>query len=252
MELGKWISKDDALLMLEITNSSIVCNSEEDYKNLIEQSRGLLPFDNCVTVSADLRQVDDRNIDIPILINNGFSDEYLKEYIDNKYQLVDPLYKRFVKTFEIQCSKDLKHFFRELPYYPLLKLREDFKVENLFIYGSSDLNIKSFTVVNISGKHLKTDQRTRAIITYLVPCLSIAIKNLYIPSAERKVAVLTAMEIEVLKWLKEGKSSWEISMILGKSERTVNFHTNNLINKLNANNRTHAVAIAIENKIIGI
>ena len=61
---------------------------------------------------------------------------------------------------------------------------------------------------------------------------------------------LSEREKEVLTWSKRGKSSWEISAILNISERTVNFHVNNIMQKLNAVNRTQAVAVAIERGII--
>lgn len=61
---------------------------------------------------------------------------------------------------------------------------------------------------------------------------------------------LTDREKEILSWLMEGKSSWDIGQILSISERTVKFHVNNICIKLNAVNRTHAVAKAILNKIL--
>ncbi|WP_397417835.1 LuxR C-terminal-related transcriptional regulator [Phenylobacterium sp.] len=53
---------------------------------------------------------------------------------------------------------------------------------------------------------------------------------------------LTARERGVLTWVAEGKSDWEIGMILGLSETTVRFHVDNARRKLGAANRTHAVA----------
>ncbi|MEW6601357.1 MAG: helix-turn-helix transcriptional regulator [Nitrospirota bacterium] len=61
---------------------------------------------------------------------------------------------------------------------------------------------------------------------------------------------LSEREKEVLTWSKRGKSSWEISAILNISERTVNFHINNIMQKLNAVSRTQAVAVAIERGLI--
>jgi len=61
---------------------------------------------------------------------------------------------------------------------------------------------------------------------------------------------LSEREKEVLTWSKRGKSSWEISAILNITERTVNFHVNNIMQKLNAVNRTQAVAVAIERGLI--
>ena len=57
--------------------------------------------------------------------------------------------------------------------------------------------------------------------------------------------VLTDRQRDVMAWLAEGKTSWEISAILGITERAVNAHVNNAARKLDAVNRVHAVAKAI-------
>jgi DNA-binding NarL/FixJ family response regulator len=64
--------------------------------------------------------------------------------------------------------------------------------------------------------------------------------------------VLSTRESEVLFWVKEGKSNWEIAVILVISERTVKFHIRSIMQKLNAVNRSHALAIAIKRGIIDI
>src|SRR5262249_17554406 len=56
---------------------------------------------------------------------------------------------------------------------------------------------------------------------------------------------LTLREREVLQWIAVGKSSWDVSVILGISERTVNWLISRAGPKLNAVNRTHAVVNAI-------
>jgi len=70
--------------------------------------------------------------------------------------------------------------------------------------------------------------------------------------SEKKYVILSPREIEVLQWLKVGKSSWDISEILHISERTVNFHIRNIMQKLDAVNRTQAVAVAIETGLLDI
>lgn len=60
---------------------------------------------------------------------------------------------------------------------------------------------------------------------------------------------LTSREIEVLAWTADGKTSCEISLLLKIAERTVNFHINNVITKLNANNKTSA---AIKAALLGL
>jgi DNA-binding NarL/FixJ family response regulator len=56
---------------------------------------------------------------------------------------------------------------------------------------------------------------------------------------------LTPREIEVLKLIRDGNRNKQIAYRLSIAETTVNFHIKNLISKLRANDRTHAVAIAI-------
>jgi len=56
---------------------------------------------------------------------------------------------------------------------------------------------------------------------------------------------LTPREIECLLWASRGKTAWEISKILGISERTVVFHFTNVAEKLNATNRQHAISKAL-------
>lgn len=54
---------------------------------------------------------------------------------------------------------------------------------------------------------------------------------------------LTGKERDVIKWVVEGKTSWEIGRILSTSERTVKFHLKNVYSKLNVSNRAQAVAV---------
>lgn len=56
---------------------------------------------------------------------------------------------------------------------------------------------------------------------------------------------LTTRELEVLNQIRAGNRNKEIAFQLSISETTVNFHVRNLMEKLRANDRAHAVAIAI-------
>jgi LuxR family quorum sensing-dependent transcriptional regulator len=61
--------------------------------------------------------------------------------------------------------------------------------------------------------------------------------------------VLTEREREVLTWVAHGKSAWEIAKILDIAKRTVDEHAQTAYRKLGAVNRTHAVAIALRERI---
>ncbi|MFP3880303.1 MAG: LuxR C-terminal-related transcriptional regulator [Dehalococcoidia bacterium] len=59
------------------------------------------------------------------------------------------------------------------------------------------------------------------------------------------VAPLTNRETQILNHIAEGNSNKEIAYILGISEQTIKNHVSAILRKLNANDRAHAVALAL-------
>ena len=60
----------------------------------------------------------------------------------------------------------------------------------------------------------------------------------------------TYRETQVIRYIAEGNTNKEIGYILGRSEETVKSHVSTILRKLNANDRAHAVALAIHNNWI--
>jgi DNA-binding NarL/FixJ family response regulator len=63
---------------------------------------------------------------------------------------------------------------------------------------------------------------------------------------------LTPREMDVLRLIRDGHRNKEIAARLTISEATVNFHIKNLVSKLRANDRTHAVTIAVRRGLLEI
>jgi DNA-binding NarL/FixJ family response regulator len=63
---------------------------------------------------------------------------------------------------------------------------------------------------------------------------------------------LTSRELEVLRLIRDGYRNKQIADRLAIAETTVNFHIKNLVDKLQANDRTHAVSIALRRGILQI
>jgi DNA-binding NarL/FixJ family response regulator len=61
---------------------------------------------------------------------------------------------------------------------------------------------------------------------------------------------LTAREFDVLRLIRDGNRNKQIADELAIAESTVNFHIKNLVEKLGANDRTHAVTIAIRRGLL--
>ena len=56
---------------------------------------------------------------------------------------------------------------------------------------------------------------------------------------------LTARETEVLTWIAQGKTNYEIGVILGASTGTICKHVEHILCKLDVKNRTAAAVIAL-------
>jgi DNA-binding NarL/FixJ family response regulator len=63
---------------------------------------------------------------------------------------------------------------------------------------------------------------------------------------------LTPRELEVLSLIRDGNRNKQIADQLSISETTVNFHIKNIVDKLRANDRTHAVTIALRRGLLEI
>jgi len=59
------------------------------------------------------------------------------------------------------------------------------------------------------------------------------------------VASLTPRETQILNYIANGNSNKQIAYILQISEQTIKNHVSNILRKLNANDRAHAVVLAI-------
>lgn len=59
------------------------------------------------------------------------------------------------------------------------------------------------------------------------------------------ITPLSAREIEVLKHVAEGNPNKQIATALNTSEQTIKNHVTSIMRKLNANDRTHAVVLAL-------
>jgi len=61
---------------------------------------------------------------------------------------------------------------------------------------------------------------------------------------------LTTRELEVLRLIHDGYRNKQIADRLAIAETTVNFHIKNIVDKLGANDRTHAVTIALRRGLL--
>ena len=67
---------------------------------------------------------------------------------------------------------------------------------------------------------------------------------------ETVITPLTNRETQIMRYIADGNTNKEIGHVLGISEQTIKSHVSAILRKLNANDRAHAVALAIRSSWI--
>ncbi len=238
------ISGNDAVMLLEIIHKSISCTTEDDFISLFPKLQELFPFDFAGTLLGNIDN--DNGLVITHGVNISFPEEWLREYLTKSYFYSDIATKETFVTCKLKFWSYLKMNYDVKVPKEVMSLNMDFGVKECYMRGgSSTVPGEKRSVFCFSSRLMKQDVRTSAILELLVPHLHLTLSHIFDKQPSNiNNTVLSSREKEVLNWLKHGKSSWDISVILGISASTVNFHVYNIMRKLDALNRPQAVAIA--------
>lgn len=110
---------------------------------------------------------------------------------------------------------------------------------------NGELGILSFSINCADDTALAITKRALPHLQMIAIHLHDAIKCIHGLNKSLDKPKLSKRELECLRWVGDGKSSWEIAQILNLSARTVNFHINNATTKLDATSRQHAATKAV-------
>jgi len=175
--------------------------------------------------------------------------EWFKLYTEKSYDRVDPVVRK--------CRQTVNPFeWSEAPYDAALEpgaaevmaRATDFRMSRGFIVPIHGLTGYE-AAVSLGGVHLDLNPRSKPALHLMAMYGFDHIRRLLEPAMGRS-AQLTPREREVISWASQGKSAWEIGEILHITQRTAEEHLATAARKLGAVNRTHAVALAIRNKLI--
>lgn len=113
----------------------------------------------------------------------------------------------------------------------------------------ADALIEAVRVVADGGSYLHPKVTHNLVKEYRRLAAGVGRGGSYIATAEvrRPLHLLTRRECEVLQMLADGKSNRGIGESLYISEKTVKNHVSNILQKMNVNDRTQAVVVAIKN-----
>jgi len=125
-------------------------------------------------------------------------------------------------------------------------LKLDFGVKTCLSVGVRGV-LDSCTYYALSNFDQRQIWKLRSLMQILAPHFHLAYMRATTPPLEHhatpKRVDLTGREEEIMRWVAEGKTNWEISIILNVSLNTIKFHLKNIYHKLGGvENRWAAVA----------
>lgn len=127
----------------------------------------------------------------------------------------------------------------------------DFGLRNIAAHGVHDVAGSLTSYFNFSAAPDPLTDRTAGLIEILTPHMHLALTRVladvqpFTANADEPAIHLTARERDVLHWMVEGKTNWEIAQIAGRSEHTIKHQVEHVLVKLGATNRAQAVAKAL-------
>lgn len=240
------LSKQDFVAMMEMINRSISFSNEEGLKSLVVKLGELMHFDFFTCAVAQMNK--DQSLKSYKIVNLSYPEEWLRLYNEQRFDRIDPIALENYSRFGLQYWADTYH--RRLPPKRFISIAEDFDLRNGYSHGVKNVKKNEGSIFSFSGRSIKKNNRTAAILDYVVPHLNEVLSRIL--NKERRYGAIrvSPREREILCWLREGKTSWDISKIVGISERTTNFHIYNIKEKLGVVNRTQLVAVAVQSGLI--
>jgi DNA-binding NarL/FixJ family response regulator len=122
-----------------------------------------------------------------------------------------------------------------------------------YVHETVSAGALGYLLKEVSGEELVRAVRSVAAGQgYLASAVTLPVLRKLAEDArlEGRRHLLSEREIEILELIAAGLANKEIADRLGVTEVTVKAHLRNLYGKLGANNRAHAVTIALQQKII--
>jgi transcriptional regulator EpsA len=184
------------------------------------------------------------------MLRHNYSLQYFDVFTAPEGKDDSPLLQRWRATLEpvvFQSERDDDEYPDEW-----VKIFKRYGLRNTAAHGVLDVQgafASYFIFSNIAGA---VGEKEIFLLKLLMPHLHSTLTRAltsdqgYDRSAEPLQEPITEMEKEILQWINQGKTNWEISHILSKTENNVKYSVAKILAKLEVRNRTQAVSKAIQ------
>jgi LuxR family transcriptional regulator, quorum-sensing system regulator CviR len=249
MKYLKYLSKCDLINLLEIAHQTRFARNIRQFQRCFDKLKSIMLCEGGFCVFADKEALDNHQVPVFFYHTLNFSDEFIKRYVQDRHHEESVVMSAVFKTWQPQNWRTAWSRLRNGKGACSMQMAKDYGYMDGWSHANWHANNAAVSVISFAGKKVDHDRRTMTILKYIVPHLAESFMNIFNPNLvklrEGTRFHVTPRELEILKWLEHGKSTWDISVILSRSERVVKWHVNNLMQKLSAQNRAQAVAIGM-------
>ena len=231
--------------LLEWVHDAGQIETENEFKLYLDHLQAQLPTKHMVITLGRINQHQQLQR-VEKVVNVSFPEDWVTHYMEHNYISCDPILRsvmgqgpiHWADKFSRAKGQQEKQFIQEL---------SSIGMGNGVSFSALSERQNLVCVLSVSGSEIgKDSQLTEMLNSLLLHLRQAAGRVANLAPAAPATMPLSQREFDIFHWMSHGKTNWEIATILGISERTVKFHVANIIRKLNANNRTHAIVIGLQ------
>lgn len=182
-------------------------------------------------------------------IQHNYPEQYFYDLVNTDGRVDSPLMQRWRSTQApviFQSGRDDSEYPQEW-----ISLFNKYDLRNTVAHGMRDVQRTFATYFIFSRIPGAVGEREIYLLKMLTPHLHLAlVRSLgtiqeFIWIAGTPHDALSERQKEILRWINEGKTNWEIAKILDMTEKNVKYHIEQIFSKLNVTSRNKAVAKAM-------
>ena len=248
-ELFVDFTKQEMQKVCEVLHYSMDATTGEDVYQILQMIQQVV---SCPRVIGGVVQLNPNGSfqEFNSVLNVSYSNDWLYKYGRNGYATVDPVLQGAINTFETQVWEQAYETAASEKQLEFVEEARSYGLTHGITTGMLEQHRGFASFFSFAGGDTENTIRYKNLLEYLLPTLHrVVIANANTPQTTR-VKGLSRREMMVLEWMKQGKTNWEISRIIGVTERTVRFHVESIFMKLDVGSRTQAVAFAIEHGLL--
>ncbi len=249
------LSDTERVVFFEVIEKSLHINTQNEFFEWTQtELQGIFPHGKLI---CGIGRLGKHGAHLQHVMGCNFPDEYVQTLQRPDGLISSPIIVRWLKERQpILFEPDCEEIIKSAP-PGWLDTFHRFELVNLAAHGLFDADRHTASYFSFSCVPGPLNQRHVHLLKLIVPHLHVALTRVVSNPRfkKRRAAIqqqikLTQREREVLQWMSNGKSNWEIAQVIGLSESTVKNHVHRIFGKLQANTRAQAVVKAINVKLI--